>query len=183
MQLRLTYPRLATVGVAIVSVGLSLTGVAYAITSSVFRYSTAKVGYHTIHPMDLAADNDSRTYTILYLEGTLNSPSGGCFQTALHLPERANITGMSVWSSETAGGNVTAQIFRTTLSNGDGLLVANEPSTDTSGTRVGKFYPITSPATVISRNYGYGFDVCLAGGAASTFYGARIQYSFTDAGD
>jgi hypothetical protein len=182
MALRFTYPRLAAGLAAGAIAGLFLSGVAYAVTSNVFRYSVPKTGWYSINPSDLSPDFEGRTYTINYTSGSIASNSSGCFQTGLHLPDRATITGLSAWSQEGTDSGVEVWIFRERLSDGLGDNLLKDFSHDTSGLRVGKLYQISGPAARINnRAYSYGFAICL-NNATSAFYSARIAYTYDNAG-
>lgn len=180
MKIALTYPRISAGLAAGAIVGLFLSGVAYAVTSANFTYSAPQQGWITIHPMALAADADVRTYLIGYEPGTLNG--SGCFQTGLNPPQGAKITSVDVWYSSQSEGDLQFRIYRHNLNTGAGGLVLVKNSTDTTGGRVQESYPFSAAVGTVREIFMYGFAVC-AGTNVPAFYGARIHYTYTSAGD
>jgi hypothetical protein len=182
MSLRPSYPRLAKGLAAGIVAAIVLSGVAYAITGNAFIYSRAKPGYFSIHPASLAPFNDTISY-----QSSSGPPAqvqaNGCLTTGVHLPDGAKITGLSVWYAANTVGGVGFSLFRDTPSNGTDAYLVFGSSDDASGNRVGKLFSISRAlATVNNKAGSYGFGVCPVNNT-QIFYGARINYTYTTAGD
>jgi hypothetical protein len=169
-------------------VGLALSGTAKAITDSVFKYSTAKTGYYSLDPNAFAPQSSTTTFFIGDVPDSLYDTSGAsrCFATGVNLPDGAKITALSAWYSSDTQGNVSAWLGRNKLGNGSFEYVAQLTSTNTSKTRrkMNAAIPGSAIATVDNANYSYHTGVCFgSSGADSRFYGGRIAFSYTNAGD
>jgi hypothetical protein len=90
---------------------------------------------------------------------------------------------MAVYYASGAGNNPFAQLYRYKLSDGTNETVANPPMTDNSGARVFAKANVDPAKAVVNNNqYSYGLGLCLST-ADNAFYGARISYTYTQAGD
>jgi hypothetical protein len=157
-----------------VLIAMFVGGIANAINSAVFRYSTPRVGYFSVSAMAFAPDDNisAGNFAVNYPTGQLSG--GGCFNAGVHLPQGAKMTGLSVWFSSTSA---SAMLLRHRLING----VSDEIVSKTGITRAGTF-DISDPALEVIDNirYGYGFAACPGNGV---FLGARIRYTYSAAGD
>jgi hypothetical protein len=135
--------------------------------------------------MAMAPDGaDSLNYSIDWF-GSLTPTSGeGCFNTAVNLPQGATITKVSVWYSSGATGDTFVDFRRLQVSNGQGSSVAFEFITDDSGIRKPAhvtFFGTPADLVVNNNQFAYALGVCL--GAGDRFFGARVAYTYTHAGD
>jgi hypothetical protein len=159
----------------------ALIGTAQAITDTAFNYSTAKVGYHGINPDALRPEFSGTEYASR-AEQLSYSSGGSCFSTGLNLPHGAKMQTLVFWYSSGNGKVPTVQIARQQSSTGQmsGALVVGN---DNSGTRKQASGTVPPSVAVIDNAlYTYALVWC----AASTdniFYGARIRYTYTNAGD
>jgi len=156
---------------------------AHAITDSIFKYSTPKVGYFSIHPMALSPDQDTRTYMVTFGDATLTGT--GCFKTGVNLPDGATISALRVWFESDASSDPIFYFIRHNLATGqEDAFVTSAVVHDDSAERVAHNFviPNTSAAKVSSGQYAYGFAFC-GQQNRDRFYGARVAYTYTTAGD
>jgi hypothetical protein len=162
---------------------LSFSSSAQAVTDTAFRYTAEKTGTFSIHHMAMIpADKDSaNNYTVTWGSG-LKAMAGSCFNTAVNLPNGAKISTVQVFFSSGADANVETYLFRHQLNDGTGDSIAQKIFFDDSGVRKAGLVSIKATTEVVNNlQYAYGFGICL--GNADTFYGARIQYKYMNAGD
>jgi hypothetical protein len=162
---------------------LFASGTAFAITDSAFTYSSAKTGYYGISnlgmaPASVPADN-------MFLNPGMSGglEGSGCFHKGVNLPQGAVVTELVVYYAAIDEDDVVVTLKRQRLSDGNQQNIASKAMTDDlSGSRASDTVPITaSRATIANGGFNYGFQVCLDSGG--TFFGARITYTYTSAGD
>ncbi len=91
--------RFALVTIGSLLAAVSLSGVAQAVTDTIFRYSTAKIGYFGIDAMALAPQN---SHAASQLSSNWDAVAGasvsadGCYNSGVHLPQGATITQLAV---------------------------------------------------------------------------------------
>ena len=159
---------------------LFVSGAALAITESSYNYTTPKTGYYGISNLGLAPRNHSNEYDNPGMSGGLSGT--GCFHRGVNLPQGAVITGLTVYYAGTDEDDVIVTLTRQRLSDGNQQNIASKSMSDVSTNRVSETVPITaSRATIANAGYNYGFQVCVDPGGA--FFGARITYTYTSAGD
>ena len=173
-------------GVGIVCLAALLSGVAQAITENAFRYSSARTGYYGMNPMAFSSA-DSRPgfheYFIQWPDYLRNIGSGThCFNTGVNLPNGARMTRFSAWYSTDAASSVRVSLFQAGFADDafSGLL-AQLNSTDTTATRAGMSITPGIPE-VQNGQFNYSVGVCMDKDS-DRFYGARITYTYTSAGD
>ena len=170
---------LIAVGIVIT---LVLSGTAMAVTDTSFTYNSVQTGYLMVGPGDLVPD-DNGSADAYALSGAL-AESGGiaCFVAGVHLPQGSSVT--SVRSSYSSG-NITNFMYWFTRDNpvtGDSRILVNGNVPDDLGQRrfVNDAVP-TDRRLVNNALYAYTYRVCI--GYTTNFYGARIAYQYTSAGD
>jgi hypothetical protein len=179
MQRRRFYLRLA----AGLTAAAGLTSAADALTSNAFRYSAPRTGAYSINAAALSPDSNSLTYSNRSLASSLTSPGVGCFVTGLNLPDRASLTGLTVWYRKNSANSMVFYLYQNRLSSGsEQTILAREPAT-TSGDRSERSFPIPRGVTIANNANSYGFAVCFNSNNLAYFYGARITYKYTTAGD
>jgi hypothetical protein len=184
MKKLFTSRRLAVAAAGGLLVALSLSGVAQAVTDTIFQYTAAKTGYFAIHPMAMVPDgaDSASTYHVGWNGAGLHTTGGGCFSTSVNLPNGATMTALDIWYSSGTGGNPQMVILRYKVADGTSDFVADRFFKDDSATRKGGTAPINVAFAVADNaHYTYGFGTCLT--ANDSFYGARITYTYTNAGD
>lgn len=162
---------------------LAISGLAQAITSDTFTYSAVKTGYYPIHPFDLSPDSDTSS------ENADVSPSGaivgsGCFNTGVKLPQGATIVSITMWARSGVSTNPYLFLKRHTPATGAEVVLVDKQFPD--DTNVRKSFSFTIPTSNTARvvnnsNSLYGFLTCV--GTNTEFYGARITYTYRNAGD
>jgi hypothetical protein len=180
MTITLTRGRLAAITVLLATVLLG--GIAHAITSAVFRYSSAQTGYLSLNPMAFAPDSSNTAAQYIISNDNING--GGCVVTGINLPDSAQLKGITIWGESSVGSKVSAQLWRVNVATGAALLVSEVTVLDTSGDRsasANEAIPAGNRAIINNRLFGYGLHVCVPGN--SVFHSARITYTYTSAGD
>lgn len=167
---------------------LFLAGAAHAITDTVFKYTTPKTGYYTLDPIAFAPSQPTDTYVIGDVPDAVYDTSGlsKCFGTGVNLPQGATMTAFAAWYSSDVNGNINVWLGRNKLADGTFDYIEKMASTNTTKTRrpMNTTIADSSLATVDNTRYSYHVGVCFAtSGANSRFYGGRIAYTYTNAGD
>lgn len=170
--------------------GVSFVGSAYAITSDSFIYQTRRYGYYSISPAAFSPESDTIKYEKLfglrtYLQNLTDTPANNtsCFNAGVNLPQGATITGVVYWYDNNPLANSSQPAFgllRHSLVDGSSLFLA---ALGSSTGFTGRTYRMaaTTPSVVNNVNYTYAAKICL--GWLDLFYGARIDYTYTSAGD
>jgi hypothetical protein len=186
-----SFPALRPLSIAAAAAALlALTygGIAHAISSNIFQYTTAQTGYFSLSPMAFAPEgnDDAAHYTIngpFWIEKDVGALSV-CMVAGLNLPDGARVTSLKAWASSDIDQAVQIRLLRANLATGTANGFAGLISHDTSQTRFAMTAAVTSGAMAIVNNehYGYGAEVCL-NSTPSRFYSARITYVYSNAGD
>jgi hypothetical protein len=159
---------------------LPLSEGAHAITDTIFRYSTRQAGHYTLHNMAYASDGFNTNHRNTPHAGA-TSTSSSCALAAVHLPQGAKIRKVFVWATSTSAGSPTFELVRQSI-NGAVASIASAVFADTTGTRKLASIPVNAPnATVDNQHFLYGSRICVT--SSSTFWGMRIDYTYTNAGD
>jgi hypothetical protein len=160
---------------------LFASGAAFAITDTTFTYSSPKTGYYGISNLGVAPNSPSADFVNPGQSGGLDGT--GCFHRGVNLPQGAVVTGLIVYYAAIDEDDVVVTLKRQRLSDGNEQNIASKAMTnDLSGMRASDTAPITaSRATIANGQYNYGFMVCTDSGGS--FFGARITYTYTSAGD
>jgi hypothetical protein len=158
-------------------------GAAHAVTDTVFKYSTPKTGYYSIDHMALSPDRTASgaSYTRLNIDSGLTTGQEACFVAGVHLPHGATITGLRVWYQSGASGDPAVNFILHRLVDGQAFLVGGRTFVDDSGVRKAGNVTVPPGQKVDNNRASYGIQVCIFPGDA--FHGARITYSFDNAGD
>jgi hypothetical protein len=163
---------------------LSFGGLARAITDTVFQYTKAKTGYVSVGPMAFAPGDNStaNNYDIHHPDYIIAGDS--CFVAGVSLPQGATLTGFASWVSSDTDSAYDIALWRANPATGDHTLISELESSDTSQTRVILNRTISpgAVATINNQHFNYGVSVCVQN-SISKFYGSRISYTYTDAGD
>jgi hypothetical protein len=168
--------------VAIVSIAV----VAQAATDTIYKYTTPKIGSFSMSPVQLSPNADNIDYSSdLFAGGRITVWSGsGCFSTGVNLPQGATMTGLTTsWSSVVGAGGAPSYILvRSTLNNGMKTLVAKgDVPDDTSSRKLFKANVLAGTELVNNHQHFYTLEICM--GTNDVFYGGRIAYTYTHAGD
>jgi hypothetical protein len=172
------------VGVAAAIATVSVIGTARAITDKVFTYSSAKTGFYTINANEVTPQSSGVTYASNINQLSVTAQTNVCFAAAVHLPQAATITQMTVWYQSGAGAfDQEVALWRVGLSNGGDETIFFATAHDDSNTRKAlKVTPAAGTTAVNNGTYRYTFVICPTT-TDNVFYGARIAYTYTSAGD
>jgi hypothetical protein len=163
---------------ATVIAGLALSGVAHAISSAAFRYSTPKTAY-LMFPVAAFMPLTSGGWT--GSGDTIAATSQVCFYAPVNLPQGARLTQLIGWYAAVAPHlSGILDIDRTSPSEMVRTLIG-EAKLDGSKNTAAVSIADASLQTVDNGHYGYYLYLCLD--RYSEFRGARIKYTYTTAGD
>jgi hypothetical protein len=182
MKRALTYPHIAAGLAAGILIGLFASGAAHAITDTVFRYSAVQTGYYNINVAGLVPQVAGADYAVNGGTSYIQSSTVSCYATDVHLPDRARMTGVTVWYNGTGAGIVT-NLVRINVNTGLNEFLFSKINNDSGGNRVARLYPVSgTEAAINNKAFSYAVEICLSDSAAK-FYGARIAYTYNSAGD
>lgn len=157
---------------------------AQAVTDTIFKYTTAKTGYYSISHMAMAPDSagSANFYGIGWMDYAYVT-AHGCLQTGVNLPNGVTMTALTVWYSSGTSGNPKIELLRTELHDGSTDTIVDKTFADDSQTRKLGVVAIRGAkiAVVDNGRFTYGIGVCLD--PVDRFYGARITYTYDNAGD
>ena len=180
-RLHRTHPvGLIAIGVVIT---LVLSGTAMAVTDTSFRYSTVQTGYLMIGPGDFVpqAAVTANNHFIEPFKMTLGS-TFGCFDAGVHLPQGATVTSVRTSYRSGTDSDLLIYLVRVNPVTEDfGYLIARAVSDDSSAHTYVNDLVAADKRLVNNGLFTYTYEVCF--GSGTTFYGARIAYQYTSAGD
>jgi hypothetical protein len=161
-----------------------LGGAAQAITDNVFRYSTPRLGYLQLNPAGFTpmTNEGPGSYRIFYVYDAFiqTTVAGACFGKSIELPQGAKVTALGAWYQK--GARVSLYRHHVAAGTATSTQIADRIFTSTqSDVRAGSV-PITGPSTINNQIYSYAMIVCLPQ-TDNLFFGARITYNYTTAGD
>jgi hypothetical protein len=165
---------------------LLIAGAAGAVTSESFDYPAAKTGYRVIPPVAMFPTD----------RGSLNGYSGGwgflrfvnnaplergCFNSGVNLPQGARVESIEVfYSGPFAGSGFVATLFQNDLETGAVSVLATGAMPDAEA-RTSRLLGMSGGIKIGNKRYSYTFNLCL--GEEDMFYGARVKYTYKNAGD
>ena len=157
---------------------------AQAATDTIYKYTKPRTGYFMAHPFAMVPDGHAPDYEINYAQGslTMEVTGLGCFQAAVNLPNGATITNLAATYSAQSD-HLHFRLYRHKMGDGSALKIADFTTTNMTGTRRTDDLPLAPLALLINNNlYLYSFTVCF-NNVVDYFYGAKITYTVTNAGD
>jgi hypothetical protein len=176
--------RAALVAVCSLAAVISFAGMARAITDTVFKYSSPKKGFYAIHHLAMSPDNTESTTGYSNVgDDRLTVNATSCFNSGINLPQGATMTAVTIWyaNSSSSVDDVQALLWRKTLSDGSSDLIANKIFTGHLGYKAGVLPLAPGLTQVNNQQHVYGLVICL--GENDGFWGARITYTYNNAGD
>lgn len=172
--------------VAGIMIGSMLVGTSVALTDTTFKYAHPKTGYLNVSTMDFAPDNlqgATDDYFNVWDTSLSNLAVGRCFNAGINLPQGAKMTQITFFYQSDATSDLGGYLVRRTPASGVGTYAVTSTPVDDSdvATSVTSAIPL-SFQTINNRKYAYGVGVCMSSGG-TLFNGARIKYTYTNAGD
>ena len=171
---------LIAIGVVIT---LVLSGTALAVTDTSFTYSTVQTGYLMIGLADLIPETDASADSYFISAVVAHGSGGGaCFNAPLHLPQGARMTSVRTSYLSHATGDPSLNLQRSNPVTGASDYLIFRSIADDAGTRT--YVNDVVPANLGLVNnalFTYTYRVCV--GIGDLFYGARIAYQYSSAGD
>jgi hypothetical protein len=164
---------------------LLFSGAAKAITDSVFQYSSPKMGRFSIPAGSMVPENtySSSGYSseMAFPDdgvGLTNSVNNACFRHSVLLPHQSTLTEMTVWYRGTGYVALTRYRFSDNLRQ----VLADEGLDSATRTSSVLIFPVNARREVNNQAFSYDLSLCLTD-PGSFFYGARVNYTYTTAGD
>jgi hypothetical protein len=172
--------RLSLVLAAAAALALVVVGAAYALTANSFRYSSVKTGFITVSPMDFGPDGDNTAYFNNWSTG-LGDTSGGCHNAGVNLPQGSKVKSITYFYKSGAASNFFGRFVRMRLGTGVGadIIVNANPAND-AGTAASVTRNVGAANQSVNSSFAYGVGVCP--GSDGTFLGARVKYTYRNAG-
>ena len=163
MKTFLAFPSATAIALGSVVAAFSFSGVAQAITDSVFRYDTPKTGYYTIDAMAMSPDSSPTALSYGNIAGSGLGGSTGtrCFNTGVNLPQGVTVTAITFWYKSGVGGNPSGSLLRHKLSDGTQNVIANNTFVDDSNVRIGGALPVIPTFATINNN-AFSYVQCLS---------------------
>ena len=161
---------------------LVLSGTAIAVTDASFTYSTVQTGYLMIAPADLVPGNNFHANDYFIGIREAGTSSSACFNAAVHLPQGARMTSVRTSYGSGPATNLYLDFKRANPVTGTSAYLIGRSVVDDSSTLT--YVNDAVPANLGLVNnalYTYSYFVCV--GSDTYFYGARITYQYTSAGD
>jgi hypothetical protein len=159
---------------------------AQAITDTVFRYSTPKTAHLGLMPAAFTPGILTSNYFNSGEALTPATTNQTCWFAPVNLPHGAKMTALAMWYMLESPDLAIIQLVRTKFSDGAETQIVSESAPADGGYRPVN-YPITGAVQVVdNQRYGYYVRVCLeydGAGTSPSFRGARVTYTYTNAGD
>jgi hypothetical protein len=177
-----TLRTLAMATAAGVVIALTVSGMAQAITSNVFRYSPERTGSYTISPAAFAPASSTTANNYLINAFAIRADAGGCFNTGVNLPHGAKPKALAMWYSSDSNAGVSASLQVSALTSGAVGFLGQATSSDTTQTRQVASVNLTGVLAINNNQNAYLVIVCL-NGLNDRYLGGRITYTYATAGD
>jgi len=178
----------ATVASATALFALCCGGIAYAIISPTFQYTSPQTTYLSLNPMAFSpkGKSDAAHFQIsppFWIEKDVGALSV-CMEAGVNLPDGARITSLTAWGSTGTDQAIQVRLQRANLATGAANGVVGLVSHNTSQSRFSMSSSASGAAAVVNnQHFSYGLEACLVDSTVnSLFYGARITYTYTTAG-
>ena len=162
---------------------LGLSGTAMAVTDTSFTYSTPRTGYLMLGAGDLvpASEYDVQDFSLHPFYGA-SSLDTSCFRAGVHLPNGAKVKSVKTFLQSDDGGDLSYELGRTNPVDGAHVVLASRVIAENSDVRTSRNHEVPSTyATVNNAQYLYTLSTCTD--MSSRWLGARITYTYTNAGD
>lgn len=177
--------RIAVAAASIIAV-LSFSGVAQAITDTVFRYSSPRIGRYTVDHLAMAPDRTSAAnsnYGNTIAGGLTTGTNDTCFVTGINLPHGAALTAVTIYYVHGASsvGDLTADFVAHPLAAGGAQTLGSRAFANQDDIRRGGNLPIGAGIVINNAQQSYGLRVCLF--PFQAFYAARFTYTVNNAGE
>ena len=166
-----------------VIIGATLVGTSIAVTSKKFNYSQTQKGVYSLGAMAFSIDGSTAGAWLNSWGGSsiTNDNSSRCFNAGVHLPKGAKIKKVTWIYSSGAGEDFFGSFFRQNPLVGGTSLASVNPADDT-GVRTAVSDTVgATQQTVNNKKFGYGVGACVSG--TTDFHGARVHYTYKNAGD
>jgi hypothetical protein len=175
--------RRLTIAAATIAATMSVAAGVQAATDTIYAYKAPKTGFYQVSPAGMTPDSGGYDYYIQFAPASLVVHAAtGCFIAPVNLPQGAVITTFTAFYSSNSGDGISVRLYRNKLTDGSNDKLAEPVMDDTKGKRKALTASIHPDLGLINNNlYSYSVGTCL--GVNTEFYGARLLYTYTNAGD
>jgi hypothetical protein len=175
--------RRLTIAAATIAAAMSVAAGSQAATDVIYKYKTPKTGAIQVSPAAMTPDSGGYDYSIHFAPASLVvHASTGCFIAPVNLPQGAVITTFTVLYSSDSVDGINVRLLRNKLADGSNDELADPTMGDTKGKRKALNAPIDPDLGLINNTmYNYSVGTCVS--VDTAFYGARLIYTYTNAGD
>jgi hypothetical protein len=171
--------------IAALAAGGLVSSAAHALTATTFTYSGPKSGFLMLGPADFAPENNLSDYSMNYNVGIgTSSSSQVCLYAPAQLPQEATIKHIiAVYARPAASDTISVVLRRVSINPLRIDHIANDPPAQPPVSEYsGAVYAALPKFSVIANHlHRYDVKVCLANDAR--LFHARIDYTYTHAGD
>jgi len=162
---------------------LFITGAAHAITDTLFRYSSPKVGYLSINNAEFAPESQLVEYSRTSSSLKLTVSDMGCFYATAHIPEGATLASLGLWYSKFDGTTFHLGFDALKQSTNSLINLVATEAASTGGARKFASFSLLN-AKVDNAHLNYMLTICMESTTGeNTLYDARITYTYNNAGD
>jgi hypothetical protein len=165
--------------------GVLLTSDALAITETSFRYAAPQTGAFQMPPSAFFPDSNTIPFTSTNgLSLVVGTNAFNCFSAPVNLPHGSTMTQMTVWHKAVAGGDNATGLFRIDVTDANFQVLINTSLVGTNNVRAATNFTVPADGRQIinNRRYNYILRFCLTK-TTSQFWGGRITYEYSNAGD
>lgn len=187
MTSKLQGGRLVLSAFGILVFGVALGGGAQAVTDTIFKYTSPKTGYLSLGPGAFSLDGYNNDNTKLTSIGGIfgSDPMnmmGSCGLAGVNLPQGAKVTAINFWATSTSGTGPSLSFYRVAVATGAQQTIGDKTLKSMNGNRLQVNMALEPTQTTIdNQTYFYHLLACANG--ASSVKGARITYTYDNAGD
>jgi hypothetical protein len=150
------------------------------VTASAFKYSAPKKGFFML-PVGAFTPSTTNAYQNT---GYLIFTTGNCFIGPVNLPNGTRIASVEFWYVKQSASSFTVNFIRQRMSTAATATLMSVTPAGTAGALKGRSVAVADPSLQVVDNahYQYSLFVCMSD-ATDNFHGARVTYTYTNAGD
>ncbi|MGH2751112.1 MAG: hypothetical protein ACRDK3_09615 [Actinomycetota bacterium] len=167
-----------------VLVGVTLLGTSLAVTSSSFKYSKAQKGAVSLSPMDFSIDGATAGNWFNSWGGSTitNDDDSRCFNAGVHLPQGAKVKKVTWFYTSGPNTDFFGNFLRQRPATANAVSLASVlPADDTALVASASDTVAAAQQKVNNKKFQYGLGACVVDD--TEFHGARVNYTYTKAGD
>ena len=167
-----------------VLIGVTLLGTSLAVTSSTFKYSKTQKGVLSLSAMDFSIDGSTAgNWLNNWGASTIsNDDPLRCFNAGVHLPQGAKVKKVTWFYTSGPNTNLFGSFLRQRPAAANSVFLASvNPANDAGLVRSASDNVPAARQKVNNKVFQYGLGACFFDD--TEFHGARVNYTYTKAGD